>query len=115
MYTWTVVSVGMFLVCLYSLTICKAVQGTRFVFVICLSVSLLLSNIGSVFAVLTGHWGDLLITNSQKNPDQTLDINKLTRILDWETFCWVLRDSCLNEAVWIFSFRYWIISFLMPW
>jgi hypothetical protein len=27
----------------------------------------------------------------------------------------VIRDLCLNEAVWFFSFRYWAISFVMPW
>ena len=25
-----------------------------------------------------------------------------------------MRDTCLNLAIWFFSFRYWNISFVMP-
>ena len=27
----------------------------------------------------------------------------------------VVRDVSLNEAIWLFSFRYWAISFAIPW
>ena len=26
-----------------------------------------------------------------------------------------IRDAGLNEAVWVFSLRYWVISFVIPW
>ena len=32
-----------------------------------------------------------------------------------ESFMVCLRDVCLNESIWFFSFRYWAISFAMPW
>lgn len=67
MYIWTVVSVGSLLVILYSVTLYKAVIGTRFIFVICLSTALLVSNVGSIFAALNAHWVNLMITDYQKN------------------------------------------------
>ena len=116
MYIWTVVSVGSLLVCLYSMTLYKAIVGTRFIFVICLSATLMVSNLGSVCAVLTAHWADLLLADYTKGfPAATIDLEKFTTLINFETIAVVLRDGCLNEAVWIFSFRYWIISFLMPW
>ena len=27
----------------------------------------------------------------------------------------MFRDSCMNEAIWLFSYRYWHISFVIPW
>jgi len=78
-------------------------------------VLLLVSNLGAIGAVILGHFADKMIDDYESGSTTTLDLSLLTKYFDWESFMACLRDLCLNEAFWFFSFRYWAISFAMPW
>ena len=80
-----------------------------------LIVLLLVSNLGAIGAVTFGHFADNMIDDYVGGSTTTLDLSLLTKYFDWESFMVCLRDVCLNEAVWFFSFRYWAISFAMQW
>ena len=50
-----------------------------------------------------------------ENPDADFNVEDYKKYVNLAVGFVIMRDGCINEAIWLFSFRYWSISFVMPW
>ena len=50
-----------------------------------------------------------------RNPHEPFDIENFVNFLTMQCYFDVFRYTCMNEAFWLFSFRYFTISFVIPW
>ena len=111
-YELTDIITSIILIILYFLTIFKACKGTQFRFILILQVLLIISNIGAIGAAVLAHVCSVLTGEIQTDPSKDDEFLTCVR---WNDIFVVLRDASLCLAIWIFSFRYWVTSFVIPW
>lgn len=114
-YILCVIVTSSILIILYSLVLYRSCKGTSFTFIMTLIVLLLVSNFAAIGTVTLGHFASDLIDDYDGSTISSSDLTLLTKYFNWECVTVCVRDTCLNEAIWLFSFRYWAISFAMPW
>ena len=100
------------LILLFTLTMYKSCRGSTFLFITILQTLLIISNVGAIAAVITGNEASRL---AEKMQDEAELKDKFHTIVLIDNIFVVLRDAGLNETIWIFSLRYWAISFVIPW
>ena len=94
----------------YSFLLFKLWNKTRYPFILTLTMLLLASNIaGSITSLLLHKIAELLSVPTEKINFVTLEIFSILH----ETFV-LICIICLNLAMWLFSFRYWNIAYVMP-
>ena len=111
-YAYMVSIIDCILIIVYMFTFYKAWKGTRYVFILILTVLLLLGNVGSLGAAISLHQASSMIVGvvDALSPDIIEQVGETMEI------CYIfagMRDTCYSVAIWCFSFRYWNISYVM--
>ena len=113
LYTYVVIITSGLMLIPFTITLFKACKGSRYVFLYILISLFIISNIGCIGTAYYNHRVGVIEGNLKSIED--LDIDKFIRVLNAQSAFGFLRDFGCNEAFWLFSYRYFIISYIMPW
>ena len=115
MYVLSVGILASILIILYLITLYKVCKGSGFAFIITLIVLLVFSNLGYIGTSTFDHKAGYLANHHYYYPDDYFDVESFINLLQTSSIFVIFRDGCMNEAIWLFSYRYWTISFVIPW
>ena len=115
MYTLVVIFCTSILILAYLTTLYRTCKGKSFGFITFLIIMLILSNAGYMVNAIYDHKAAYLAGKIIDNPEDLTYVDNYIKILKFQTIFILFRDVCFNEAIWLFSFRYWTISFVIPW
>ena len=111
-YVYSVMVTTGVAICCYTATLFRAWFGTRYYFILLLIILLIMSNAGGMFAAYYGH--KVTQITSEDIPWTAINRKELEHYADIESIAVLVRDACLNLAIWSFSFRYWNLAHVLP-
>ena len=101
------------LVLAYLYTLRAAIRGTRYKFVLVLTSMLLVSNFAAAIGAIFPFHTSKVIVNREVTYESK-ESKQVAREMVAYSVLFIFRDIFLNLPIWLFSFRYWNISYAMP-
>ena len=107
LYTITQSCLGLVLILLYAIVLHRVCKGTKYPFVVVLSLLFIVSNLSGAIEAIMLHQAITLgsdDTQWAENGDRIQALAKAHEIF------FMARIACLDLGMWFFCFRYWNIS-----